>query len=112
MTSSTILDKLDAMEKEEGSLPRLLEFYRKLIQIQTRVGQNINKPNPGLSNEVIHQRMDEGKALVTASEFALDVHLLQNTFQEVADLFGEYADLFDNPPEEFSKASEIVITSD
>lgn len=112
MTSSTILDKLDAMEKEEGSLPRLLEFYRKLIQIQTRVGQNINKPNPGLSNEVIHQRMDEGKALVTASEFALDVHLLQNTFQEVADLFGEYADLFDTPPEEFSKASEMVITSD
>ena len=58
MTSSGILDKLDAIEKEEGSLPRLLEFYRKLIQIQTRVGQKIDKPNPGLSTEAIQQRTD------------------------------------------------------
>jgi len=112
MTSSGILDKLDAMEKEDGSLPRLLEFYRKLIQIQTRVGQKINKLNPGLSTEAIQQRMDEGQALVAASEFTFDLHLLQNTFREVAALFGEYASLFDNPPEEFSKLAEVVITSD
>jgi len=112
MTSSGILDKLDAMEKEEGSLPRLLEFYRKLIQIQTRVGQKMDKPNPGLPTETIQQRMDEGKALVTASEFTFDLHLLQDTFQEVAALFSEYADLFDNAPEEFSELTEEVISSD
>ena len=99
MTSSGILDKLDAIEKEEGSLPRLLEFYRKLIQIQTRVGQKIDKPNPGLSNETIHQRMADGKALITVGEFTFDLHLLQDTFQKIAALFGEYADLFDNAPE-------------
>ena len=112
MTSSRILNKLDAMEKEEGSLPRLLEFYRKLIQVQTKVGQKIDKPNPGLSTEAIQQRMDEGKALVTASDFSFDLHLLQDTFQEVAALFGEYTDLFDNAPEEFSKLAEVTITSD
>ena len=112
MASSGILDKLDAMEKQEGSLPRLLEFYRKLIQIQTRVGQKIDKPNPGLSTETSQQRVDEGKALLTASEFTFDLHLLQNTFQEIATLFGEYADLFDIPPEELSKLTEVTITSD
>jgi hypothetical protein len=112
MTSSRILDKLDAIEKEEGSLPRLLEFYRKLILIQTRVGQIIEKPSPGLSSETIHQRIVDGKVLVTASEFTLDLKLLQDTFQEVAVLFGEYADLFDNPPEEFGKLTGVTITPD
>ena len=112
MTSSGILGKLDAMEKEEGSLPRLLEFYRKLVLIQTGVGQKIDKPNPGLSTKAIQQRMDEGKALITASEFTFDLHPLQNAFQEIVALFCEYSDLFDNDPEEFSKLAEVVITSD
>jgi hypothetical protein len=112
MTSGGILDKLDAIEKEKGSLPRLLEFYRKLIQIQTRVGQKIEKPNPDLSNEEILQRTVEGNALITASDFVFDLNLLQDTFQEVVTLFREYADLFDNDPEEFSNLTGFIITPD
>ncbi|HEY40329.1 MAG TPA: formate dehydrogenase accessory protein FdhE [Dehalococcoidia bacterium] len=112
MTSGRILDRLDAMEKVEGSLPRLLEFYRKLIQIQTRVGRELNKPNPGLSAEAIHQRTAEGKALITASNFTYDLRLLQGTFRETAALFGEYADLFNSTSEEFSKLAETDLTPD
>ena len=112
MTSVRILDRLDAMEKEDGSLPRLLEFYRKLIQIQTRVGQELDKPNPGLSTEAIHQRTAEGKALIAASDFTYDLHLLQDTFREIAALFGEYADLFNNTAEEFNKLAEVNLTPD
>jgi FdhE protein len=112
MTIGRILDRLDAIEKEEGSLPRLLELYRKLIQIQTRVGQELDKPNPGLSSEAIHQRTAEGKALITASDFTCDLHLLQDTFRKIAALFGEYADPFNNTAEEFSKLAEIDLTPD
>ena len=112
MTSSGIVEKLDEMERKEGSLPRLLDFYRKLIQIQTRVGQDIDKPNPGLSNETILQRTVEGKILLTASEFTYDLQLLQNIFQETNDLFGEYTDLFSTPPDEFGKLAEVVVTPD
>jgi FdhE protein len=112
MASGRILDRLNAIEKEEGSLPRLLEFYRELIQIQTRVGQELDRPNPGLSSEAIHQRTAAGKALITASDFTDDLNLLQNTFQEVAALFREYADLFDNAPEEFGRLTGVRITPD
>ena len=112
MTSSGILEKLDTMEKEEGSLPQLLEFYRKLVQVQTRVGRELKKPNPSLSTETTQQRITEGKALVAANEFAFDLHMLQSTFRKITVLFSEYADLFDSPPEEFGKITELVITSD
>ena len=112
MTSTGILEKLNDMEKEEGSLPWLLEFYRKLIQIQTRVGQKLDKPNPGLSKETAQQRMAEGRALIAAGEFTFDLQLLQDTFQEVAALFSEYADLFSNPSREFSQLADFVLTSE
>jgi FdhE protein len=110
MTSSGIINRLDAMEKEEGSLPQLFRFYRELLRIQARVGQELDKPSPGLSSEAIHQRTVEGKILVTASEFTFDLHLLQDTFRKIAAVFSEYADLFKNTPEEFSKLARINIT--
>jgi FdhE protein len=112
MTSSGIIDKLDVMEKEEGSLPQLLRFYRELLRIQARVGQELDKPSPGLSSELVNQRTVEGKILVTASEFTFDLHLLQDTFREITAAFSEYADLFENAPAEFSKLARINITPD
>ncbi|UCB43431.1 MAG: formate dehydrogenase accessory protein FdhE [Dehalococcoidales bacterium] len=112
MTSSGIVEKLDAMEKEEGSLPRLLQFYRELVRIQARVGQELNKPNLGFSSEEILQRTSEGKPLVAGSEFQFDWPLLQKTSQEVVTLFSKYTDLFNNAPEEFDRLAEGVLTSD
>jgi FdhE protein len=50
--------------------------------------------------------------LITASDFAYDLHLLQDTFRKIAALFGEYMDIFDNTSAELSKLSEIDLTPD
>jgi len=110
--SNAIIEKLDAMEKEQSSLPRLLRFYREILRIQVRVGQELDKPNPGLSSEAINQRIAEGKILVAASEFSFDLPMLQDAFREIAAVFIEYADLFENAPEEFTKLAKTDITPD
>lgn len=112
MTSSAIVEKLDAMEKEEGSLPSLLQFYRELARIQARVGQELKKPDPGFSGEEILQRTNEGKPLVAGGEFRFDWPLLQRTSQDIANLFRKYANLFNNAPEEFDRLTEGVLTPD
>lgn len=112
MTSSGILEKLDAMEKEEGSLLRLLQFYRELVRIQARVGQELKRPDPGFSSEQILQRTNEGKPLVAGDEFRFDWPLLQKTSQEIAGLFKKYADLFNNNPEEFDRLTNEALTPD
>lgn len=112
MTSSGIVKKLDAMEKEEGSLPRLLQFYRELVRVQARVGQELNKPSPGFSSEDILQRLSEGKPLIAGGEFQFDWPILHKTSQDIAKLFIKYADLFTNAPEELDRLTEGVLTSD
>ena len=112
MTSSGIIEKLDAMEKEEGSLPRLLQFYRELVRIQARVGHKLNKPDPGFSGEQILQRTNEGKPLVAGDEFRFDWPLFQKTSREMAILFKEYANLFNNDPGEFDRLTDEALTPD
>ena len=58
-TTNKILKKLSELEKEEGSLPHLLEFYRELLQLQPRAQKHLGKPEPSLSSEAIRTRTRE-----------------------------------------------------
>jgi len=93
-TDNEVLKKLEEQKNKEGNLPQLLEFYQKLLQIQTRVGQRIGVANPSLTIEAISKRAQQGKPLIAFDELTLDWSLLHETFIEVTATFAEYAELF------------------
>jgi FdhE protein len=102
-TTSKILKKLAELEKEGGSLPLLLEFYRKLLQIQSRAQKRIGIPEPGLSNEAIRQRTQNGLPLVSFNELVLDWTSVRGVFVEVMAAFAGYPQLFGEIPERLIK---------
>jgi len=102
-TNSRILKKLKEQEKEEGSLPLLLEFYRELLQIQARAQKRIGTPKPGLSSETIHKRMQKGLPLAGFDELDLDWALVREVFVEVIAAFASYQELFGETPERLRK---------
>ena len=93
-TDSKILKKLDEQEKEEGNLPLLLEFYRKLLQLQTSARKRIVTPAPGLDREAIRMRIQKGLPLLGSDDLTLDWPLVQDLFAQVSGLFASYPQLF------------------
>ena len=112
MTGSALLQKLEDMEKEEGRLPALLEFYRKLLRIQDGVGQELQVPGPRLSDETVHQRTAEGKPLLESSDLSFNWSLWHDTFHKVTALFGEYSELFGHTREEFEELPDQFAAED
>ena len=102
-TTSKILKKLVELEKEEGSLPLLLEFYRELLQIQSRTQKRIGTPEPGLSRKAISQRIEKGQPLIGFDELALDWALVRDVFVEITAAFASYPQLFGETPERLRK---------
>lgn len=94
-----IIEKLNMQEKEEGKLPLLFNFYRRLLQVQSEVKRQIDLPKPLLSREAINQRLEQGLPLVSFDNFTADWSLLRDTFGKVASVFAEFPELFSEAPE-------------
>lgn len=94
-----IIRKLEEEARKEGVLPQLLEFYHRLLRIQSRVEQRIDITKPSLSNEAISERLEHGLPLISFDELALDWSLLQDVFNEVIVAFAEYPELFGGIPQ-------------
>lgn len=108
-----IIKKLKEQKRKEGKLPQVLEFYNKLVEIQSRVGKRVSVPSPSFSNEEVEARAEEGRPLTVFSDLVLDRRLLGETFKEVAAIFSEYPELFGEIPEQFKgSAVEQFITQD
>jgi len=99
-TDNRVLGKLEEQQKKEGSLPELLEFYQRLLQIQSGVGQRIGLPSPSFSSDVIKKRTEQGKPILKFSDLELDWSLLRETFGKVTALFAEHPQLFGPAPKE------------
>ena len=98
-TDREIIKKLDEQEKEEGSLPLLLEFYRKLLRIQSIATKRIGTPKPGLSSEANDKRTKNELPLLGFANLALDWALVREIFVEVTTAFADYPKLFGEIPE-------------
>ena len=94
-----ILAELTKKEKEEGSLPLLLEFYQKLINLQSAVLPRIGAPQPTISADAIKQRLANGKPLVKYEELAIDWALARQLFAQVIAVFAGYPQLFGEIPD-------------
>jgi hypothetical protein len=89
-----IIHRLAKQEKEEGNLPLLLEFYRKLVQLQTGVQEHIVPPVPAPDREDTRRRIGEGLPLIGIGDLTLDWPLVQDVFARVRALFAGYTQLF------------------
>jgi FdhE protein len=98
-TSSKILKKLTEQETEEGKLPLLLEFYKKLLEIQSTARKHIGTLQPTISAAAINGRLARGEPLVKFEELTINWALLRETFAEVISVFAEYPQLFGEIPD-------------
>ena len=102
--TDTIISQLGKKEGKEGTLPQLLQFYQKLLRLQSRVEQKLaSLPEPSLSSEVINERIERGRPLVSFDKLILDQSLLRDIFVEVTAIFAEYPELFGEPTKRLRK---------
>lgn len=106
---ASIIKKLEKREKEEGKLPTLLEFYRKLLAIQDGFGQKIVVPVPVFTSEAVKAHAATGKPLIGFTELAIDWSLLRETYKEITELFNQYQEIFGKLPEEIKTLTPIRI---
>ncbi len=97
----SIIRKLEEQERKEGKLPQVLEFYRELVQIQSRVGKRLGAPNPSFTDTPAGQE----RPLIGFEDLNLDWSLLNKTFKEVAATFARYPELFGQVPEHLTGAA-------
>ena len=98
-TTNKILKKLTVQEKEEGSLPLLLEFYKKLIKLQSVAQKRIGTLQPTISTAAINERLAKGESLVKFEELAIDWSLARELFVNVISVFSQYPQLFGEIPD-------------
>jgi FdhE protein len=98
--TSKILNKLAELEKEEGKLPLLLEFYRALLVIQSNTKKRLGVSEPSLSRKDIDERIRNGLPLLRFENLDLDWGLLEEAFAEVAATYHAYPELFGDMPED------------
>ncbi len=107
-TNSKILEKLEKQEKEEGKLPLLFEFYRRLVAVQSEAKRLMAVPGPILSKSAIDERISQGQPLLRFEDLKLDWPVLQDTFKEIAATFASYPDLFGGMPETLKHAERLL----
>ncbi len=98
MTASTFQDMLDGLEQElnkEECPTHLLEFYRKLLQSQSRAEQSIADNQPALEPAAIADRITNGVPLIAFAELPLDWTRVSAVFAEIAATFAAYPEVFD-----------------
>lgn len=98
-TTNKILKELNEKEKEEGSLPLLLEFYKKLVKQQSAAQKRIGTLQPTISAAAISGRLAQGEPLVKFEELAIDWLLVRELFVKVISVFAQYPQLFGEIPE-------------
>ncbi len=98
-TDSRILRRLDEWEGKEGPLPKSLEFYRRLLCIQSEAKSRVAVPKLGLSEEAISNQIRRGSPLLGFDDLSIDWSLLGNIFEEVTTLFTSYSDILGEVPQ-------------
>ena len=89
-----ILQKLEKWEEKEGTLPGSMEFYRRLLTIQTLARRRIGVPEICLSRETARDRLINGHPLLSFNELSVDWSLLQDIFTEVSTLLSSYSEVW------------------
>ncbi|MFC2022451.1 formate dehydrogenase accessory protein FdhE, partial [Chloroflexota bacterium] len=79
--------------------PLILEFYGKLVEVQSKAQKRTGAPKSGLSNDALQKRTRRGLPLVSFDELTFDWSLVQEVFSEVIAVFASYPQLFGEIPD-------------
>ncbi len=93
-----MLGKLEEWKEKAEVSPGLVEFYRRLLRIQSIAERRVGIPRLDLNSEAISDRLDHGLPLIGFDELDLDWSLLQTTFAEVTSAFAKHPKLFGPVP--------------
>ncbi len=101
---SKVLHRLQEWEQKEGGLPRLIQFYRELLQIQSEAKSRIIVKKPSLVGDLVRDRLSEGIPLLLFEDFSPNWHQVQMVFEQVAAWAGKGSK---SPPEESRRLRKI-----
>lgn len=79
-----IIRKLEEWEQKEGRLPSVVQLYRELLQIQAEAESRIKVEKPRLADELVRERLREGRFLLAFEDFSPDWDEVQTVFEQVA----------------------------
>ena len=71
---SKVLRRLKEWQEQAEAPPGLVEFYRRLLRIQSRAQGRVGLPRPDLSSEAIGDRQEHGRPLIGFDELDLAGH--------------------------------------
>ena len=108
-TDGEILKKLEEWVKKGDYNSRFLEFYQRLLNIQSRVAERISIPKPALNSKTGHKRIESGRPLINFDELDLDWSLVKDIFAEVTVTFAEYPELFGKVPGSLRKPRSTLL---
>ncbi len=108
-TDSKILERLTELEEKQGSLPKILEFYRRLLRLQSEAKSLVSVPKLSLSPEAISNRMMTGYPLLEFDDLSIDWTLLRNISEEVITLFPSYSEVLGETPNDLDKLSSCLV---
>ena len=106
---SKVLDRLREWEQKEGKLPRLIQFYRELMQIQSEAKSNIISKEPNLADNIVSDRVGEGIPLLLFEDFLPDWHQVQTVFEQVAVWIDKDSELSPEETESLRKLSRDIL---
>jgi len=107
-TDSKILKRLEEWQGKEGPLPKSLEFYRRLLCIQSEAKSRVGVPKIDLSEEAISSRIGSGFPLLGFDDLSIDWPLLRNIFEEVTALITRYSEVLGEVPENLKDSSSCL----
>jgi len=102
-TDGEVLKRLKEWTKEEETPSRFLEFYQRLLRIQSRAAERIGIPKPTLKSKASQEQIESGRPLISFDELDLDWPLLQDVFNEVTVAFADDPELFGEIPRSLRK---------
>ena len=90
--------KLAEIERDRGGLPRFMQLFRELADIEEETGRKALVPEPSLTDEAVRQCHAEGKPLLLAVDnLTIDWSLVSAALRQVQDVFARYTDLLRAP---------------
>ena len=101
--NNKIIGKLEEWRQKEEINPKLIDFYQRLFEIQSRAERHIGTPDHCLTSDIASKQIEQGLPLRGFNDLALDWSLLQDIFVEVTDAFATYSELFSEFPESLKK---------
>lgn len=102
-TDSKTLKRLQEWERREGELPRFVQFYRELLQIQGKTQSRILVTKPGFDEGLAGDRLSQGIPLLMFKDFSPDWHQVQELFEQVSAWVGKGSKAPQGESERFRK---------